>query len=257
MPRSTKDYLFSENQIRLGAILMTVGMAGTLIALLLIATARPQGRFEALDTSGFRAQVEAATADLTGYELLEDGRATIDIEHAMELVAQRGVVDAGIVKPGAAVTGGSPDAGAGDAGPGAGAASGAPAADGAAIYQSVCSACHMANAAGVPGAFPPLAGHAADLYLAERTYPILAVTFGVMGQIMVDGMAYNGLMPAHAHLADGEIAAVLNFVMTSFGNDSRIGGAFEAYTAEDVAGERGRMLSFTEVHALRAGLGLP
>ncbi len=252
MPKSTKDYLFSERQIRLGAILMTAGMAGTLIALLLLATARPQGRFEALDTSGFRAQVAAATADLTGYELLEDGRATIDIEHAMELVAQRGVVEAGIVKPGSAPPAAGGAAGTSDGGPSAAAAP-----DGSAIYLSVCSACHMANAAGIPGAFPPLAGHAARLYLADRAYPIIAVTFGVMGQIMVDGMAYNGLMPAHAHLSDDDIAAVLNHVMTSFGNAEAIGAAFEPYAPEDVAAERGRMLSFTEVHALRGELGLP
>lgn len=248
MPKSTKDYLFSENQVRLGAVLMTVGMAGTLIVLLLVATLRPEGRFEAVDTSAFRAQLESATADLTGYTLLDDGRATIDIQRAMELVAQRGVVDAGIVKPGATP---APAGGASDSGP---AAAGTP--DGAAIYQSVCSACHMANASGIPGAFPPLAGHAADLYRADRTYPILAVTFGVMGQIMVGGMSYNGLMPAHAHLSDADIAAVLNHLMTSYGNAEAIGADFAPYAPEDVAAERGRMLSFTEVHALRGELGL-
>lgn len=250
MPKSTKDYLFSENQVRLGAVLMTVGMIGTLIVLLLLATARPQGRFETVDSSAFRAQVQAATDDLSGYSLLDDGRATIDIQRAMELVAQRGVVDPGIVKPGSTP---SPAAGPGTTGDGPAAA----APDGSAIYQSVCSACHMANAAGIPGAFPPLAGHAADLYLADRSYPILAVTFGVMGQIVVGGMSFNGLMPAHAHLSDGDIAAVLNFVMTSFGNGEQIGAGFEPYAPEDVAAERGRMLSFTEVHALRGELGLP
>lgn len=252
MLRPTKDYLFSENQVRLGAVFMTAGMIVALIALLLIATAQPRGRFERLDTTDFRAQVEAATADLGGYALLEDGRATIDIEQAMALVAQRGVAAIGIVKPGAAPT----SAGTGDA---ADAGVGAPpavAADGAAIYASVCSACHMANAAGIPGAFPPLAGHAAELYQANPTYPILAVTFGVMGQITVDGMAYNGLMPAHAHLSDDEIAAVLNHVMTSFGNEDVLGDAFAPYAPADVAAERGRMLSFTEVYALRSELGI-
>lgn len=253
MPKSTKDYLFSENQVRLGAVFMTVGMVVALIALLLIATAQPRGRFERLDTSEFRAQVESATDDLTGYALLDDGRATIDIERAMELVAQRGVTAAGIVKPGAAPT----TAGAATEEGAAGEPAAAAAADGAAIYASVCSACHMATATGIPGAFPPLAGHAAELYQADPAYPILAVTFGVMGQIMVDGMAYNGLMPAHAHLSDDEIAAVLNHVMTSFGNEDVLGDAFTPYTPADVAEQRGAMLSFTEVHALRGELGLP
>lgn len=256
MPRSTKDYLFSEQQVRLGAVFMTLGMAATLVVLLLLATARPQGRLQPLDTAGFQAQVEAATADLSGFELLEDGRAVIDIEHAMLLVAQRGVSAPGIVKAGALPAGGPADAtGSADAtGP---AASGAPAADGAAVYQSVCSACHQPTAAGIPGAFPPLAGHAAELYLADRTYPVLAVMYGVMGQIMVDGMAYNGLMPSHAHLSDDEIAAVLNHVMSSFGNAEIVGDAFEPYGTEEVAAERGRMLAFTEVYSLRSELDLP
>lgn len=251
MPRPTKDYLFSSKQVQLAAAVMTAGMIVTLIAVLLLATAQPKGHFEVLDTSQFRAQVEAATDDLSGFELLEDGRATIDIERAMELVAQRGVTAVGIVKPGTTPAVAGADA------PDAGEPVAAAAVDGAALYTSVCSACHMATGAGIPGAFPPLAGHAAELYSADPTYPILAVMFGVMGQIMVDGMAYNGLMPAHAHLSDDEIAAVLNHVMTSFGNEVTLADTFTPYEAADVADQRSAMLSFTEVYSLRSELGLP
>lgn len=35
--------------------------------------------------------------------------------------------------------------------------------DGATIYTNNCASCHQANGQGIPGAFPPVAGHAAEL----------------------------------------------------------------------------------------------
>jgi len=241
------------------AVLSVVGMVIFLIVLLLLATSRPQGSMQRLDPTEFQQAVVAATADLEGYELLPDGRARIDIDRAMELVAERGVTAVGIVT---AASVAAPAAAAAPAQPGAAAEeaaadASAPAAaiDGAAAYAP-CAACHQANGMGLPGAFPPLAGHGPELYLADRDYPILTLLYGVMGQIRVSGMTYNGLMPGHAHLGDAEIAAILNYVMTSFGNAELLPD-FKAYEAADVAAERDRMLSFTDVYALRTELGLP
>ncbi|HET8986259.1 MAG TPA: cytochrome c [Trueperaceae bacterium] len=264
-PEPVRQYLISQQQVRTMAVLSAVGMAVVLIGLLLLATARPQGRFQRLDPSEFQRAVTAATADLDGYELLPDGRARIDIDRAMELVAQRGVGAVGIVNAAAAaagsVAGATPPAGspAGDAAGGepAGDAAAQSAADidGATAY-ALCAACHQGNGMGIPGAFPPLAGHGPELYVADRTYPILVLLYGVMGQIQVSGMTYNGLMPAHGQLGDANVAAILNYVMTSFGNADLLPD-FEAYEAADVAAERDRNLSFTDVYALRSELGLP
>lgn len=260
-PEPIRQYLVSQQQVKSLAILSAVAMAVSLLILLLLATSRPQGRLQRLDPTEFQQAVTAATADLDGYELLPDGRARIDIDTAMELVAERGVSAAGIVSATAAATATTQPADQA-AGAGADAAAGADAGaqaaadiDGATAYAP-CAACHQATGLGLPGAFPPLAGHGPELYVADRVYPILVLLYGVMGQIQVDGLPYNGLMPSHAHLGDAELAAILNHVMTSFGNDAILTD-FDPYETAEVAAERDRMLSFTDVYALRSELDLP
>ena len=266
-PEPTAQYIVSRGQVKALAILSAVGMGVALVVLLLLSTSRPQGRFVRLDPTEFQQAVATATADLDGYELYEDGRARIDIDTAMELVAQRGVTAVGIVSAGAAsAAAAAPAQPAGEAaGDAAGDAAGGPAdaaapppadaIDGATAYTP-CAACHQANGMGLPGAFPPLAGHAPELYEVDRTYPILVLLYGLMGQIEVSGTSYNGLMPPHGHLGDPEIAAILNHVMTAFGNDELLPD-FEPYEAADVAAERDLNLSFTDVYALRSELDLP
>src|SRR5690606_22036172 len=63
-----------------------------------------------------------------------------------------------------------------------------------------------------------------------------------------------GVMPSHEHLSDAELAAILNHVLTSFGNEDRI-EAFEPYAPADIAARRGQMLMFTDVYAERQQLG--
>lgn len=89
------------------------------------------------------------------------------------------------------------------------------AADGAALYAARCAACHQANGAGVPGAFPPLAG---SEWLATDAKRLAAlVLHGMTGSITVKGQAYNGAMPAFGtQLDDTEIAAVLTHVRTQW-----------------------------------------
>lgn len=249
----TRQYLVSEGQVRAAFVLSFVGMVGLLLLLLVLATARPQGRFQVLDGAEFRAGLAAAAARLQGYEVFLDGRARLDIDRAIALVAERGVVDPGILAPGQAPAAGAPAAG--DAAAADQAAAGdAAAVDGATAY-AVCAACHQPTGQGLPGAFPPLAGHAADLYEASRDYIVDVVLYGLMGQILVDGMPYNGVMPSHEHLSDAELAAILNHVLTSFGNEDRI-EAFEPYAPADIAARRGQMLMFTDVYAERQQLGL-
>jgi mono/diheme cytochrome c family protein len=77
---------------------------------------------------------------------------------------------------------------------------------GAEVYQNVCQACHMANALGGEGAgkIPALAKNGA---LAAAAYPIMVVTGG------------KGAMPwFRGQLTDGQIADVINYVRTSYGN---------------------------------------
>lgn len=77
---------------------------------------------------------------------------------------------------------------------------------GEAVFQNVCQACHMANAMGGEGAgrIPALARNGA---LEAVEYPILVVTGG------------KGAMPwFRGQLSDQQIADVINYVRSHFGN---------------------------------------
>lgn len=127
-----------------------------------------------------------------------------------------------------------------------------PSADhGARLYQR-CAACHLPNGAGVPGAFPALAGrvNVAAANEAGRDYLVMVVAAGVMGEIYVDGSRLRGVMPAQAGMSDADIAAVLNYAATLKGQ------AAKAFTAEEVAAIRARHQGAnpTSVHAIRSGV---
>lgn len=125
---------------------------------------------------------------------------------------------------------------------------------GAQVYNANCVGCHQGAGQGVPGAFPPLAGHAADVYAAGgEDYLVQVLLFGLTGQIQVEGTSYNGFMPAWQQLNDDQIANVLNHVIAELGDTP---SGFVPYTAADVAEHRDDGLSAGDVHSIRAELGL-
>lgn len=128
---------------------------------------------------------------------------------------------------------------------------------GVTTYNQVCSACHQATGAGVPGAFPPLAGHAPTLVQVEggRTHLIHTVLYGLQGPIVAGGMTYNSVMTAQA-VDDAQTAAVLNHILNEWGNDAELPEGFTPFTEDEVAAERGLGLTGTDVHEARQALGL-
>jgi mono/diheme cytochrome c family protein len=106
--------------------------------------------------------------------------------------------------------------------------------DGRAVFNEQCAACHQADAKGVPGNFPPLAGNP-DLFLA-RDFPARMVLFGMSGKIEVLGQTIDGVMPPLGEtLKDDEIAAVVNFVRGNFGNAALAPKAPRSMTPLDAA----------------------
>jgi caa(3)-type oxidase subunit IV len=121
-------------------------------------------------------------------------------------------------------------------------------------YNSSCVGCHQATGQGLPGVFPPVAGHAAELYAAGgRDYLVQLVLFGVQGPIQAGGNTYNGAMPGWASFSDDQLANVLNYAVAEL---SEAPADFVPYTAADVASHRGDGLSPAAVHDLRDQLGL-
>jgi nitrite reductase (NO-forming) len=87
---------------------------------------------------------------------------------------------------------------------------------GSAVFQNNCQACHQADGAGVPNAFPPLAR--SDYLNADKVRAIKTVTGGLEQKLVVNGKEFNGLMPAW-DLSDEDIANVLTFAYNNWGND--------------------------------------
>ena len=85
------------------------------------------------------------------------------------------------------------------------------------IYSDFCINCHMANGEGVEKTFPPLAK--SDFLLNKREESIRGVKYGQQGYLLVNGVAYNNVMPPMG-LEDEEIADVMNYILNSWGNKS-------------------------------------
>ncbi len=89
------------------------------------------------------------------------------------------------------------------------------------LYTRVCAACHMPDAKGAEGAgfYPALAGNPR---LQSGAYPVYVVMNGM-----------NGMPPLGELMTDEQVAEVVNYVRTHFGNDYQ-----DAVLASEVAALR-------------------
>lgn len=101
--------------------------------------------------------------------------------------------------------------------------------DGKAVYSDFCITCHLANGEGVDQIYPPLAN--SNWLTEKRTKSIKSVKYGLNGEIEVNGETYNNNMSSMG-LTDREIADVMNYVMNSFGNETK---NHEQVTLEEVS----------------------
>ncbi|MEM9327571.1 MAG: cytochrome c, partial [Bacteroidota bacterium] len=97
---------------------------------------------------------------------------------------------------------------------------------GESIYYKYCGICHQSNGKGARGRWPALTDP--QWIAGDKASLISIVLNGLEGEIEVNGIAYNEVMPQHSFLSDIEIAEVLSYVRQSFGNDA------PAITAEEV-----------------------
>jgi mono/diheme cytochrome c family protein len=89
------------------------------------------------------------------------------------------------------------------------------------LFANVCQGCHMPDAAGAAGAgaYPSLS---ANKNLEVGGYPITLIVKG-----------RRGMPPFGDMMTDGQVAAVVNYVRTHFGNSYQ-----DAVTAKDVSDVR-------------------
>jgi mono/diheme cytochrome c family protein len=92
---------------------------------------------------------------------------------------------------------------------------------GAELYANVCQACHMPDGKGAigAGAYPSLAGNSK---LETSAYPVYVVVNGS-----------KGMPPVGAMMNDEQVAAVVNYLRTHFGNSYR-----DMVTADDAKSAR-------------------
>ena len=84
------------------------------------------------------------------------------------------------------------------------------------VYSTYCVHCHQNTGAGIPNLYPPL--H--DEKWLEGDRPILILLHGLRGEITIQDKKYNNVMASWGGvLSDDEIAAVLTYVRSSWGNN--------------------------------------
>jgi len=82
-------------------------------------------------------------------------------------------------------------------------------------YAQNCAACHQASGEGIPNIFPPLAK--SDYLMADKKRAIDVMIKGLQGEITVNKVKYNSIMPAIS-LSDEDAANVLTYIYNAFGN---------------------------------------
>ncbi len=91
--------------------------------------------------------------------------------------------------------------------------------DGEAIYLTRCQSCHKANGEGIPGEYPPLQN--SEYVAGDKERVIRVLLHGLRGEITVNGASYSGVMPPWGdYLDDEQLAALLTFLRSHFGNDA-------------------------------------
>jgi mono/diheme cytochrome c family protein len=86
------------------------------------------------------------------------------------------------------------------------------------VYNNNCLSCHQADGKGVIGMNPPLSK--TQWVLGDKKQLITILLKGMKQQLVIGDEIYDNAMPAQSHLSDKEIAAVLSYVRSNFGNQA-------------------------------------
>ena len=90
-----------------------------------------------------------------------------------------------------------------------------PALDGKQLYQTYCLACHQADGLGVPNLNPPLV----KVWVSGSKNRLIQLLLkGSSGKVEIDGDTFSNTMPAQPTFTDQQIAAVLSYIRSNFGN---------------------------------------
>ncbi len=78
------------------------------------------------------------------------------------------------------------------------------------VYDRNCKVCHQVNRMGMPKVYPPLKN--TERTNGDKDFLIEVVLNGLSGEVVVEGVKYNGVMASYRNLTDQQIADVLNYI---------------------------------------------
>lgn len=88
------------------------------------------------------------------------------------------------------------------------------------LYTTHCQNCHGAKGEGLGKLYPPLTD--ASFFKNNREQLSRIVKHGMSGELIVNGQSYNQQMPANPKLSNMDIAYILTYVTTHFGDDTQV-----------------------------------
>ena len=86
------------------------------------------------------------------------------------------------------------------------------------IYKSKCNGCHQGNGMGDGANFPSLVN--SEWVIGDTEKLAMIILNGVKGEISVAGKTWNSNMPMPGPLNAVELASVMTYIRTNFGNDT-------------------------------------
>lgn len=101
--------------------------------------------------------------------------------------------------------------------------------DAAFLYSTYCASCHQQQGEGQQFIYPPIAK--SDWVNGDKNRYIKSVLFGINGEIKVNNATYNQIMPGFEFLSDDQLAGLLTYIKSGFGNK---GGKISATEINEV-----------------------
>lgn len=88
---------------------------------------------------------------------------------------------------------------------------------GEALYSNHCSNCHQLDGSGLKKLIPPLTS---KKFIEEHKETLACIVKnGMTGQLEINGILFNGSMPANSHLTNLQIAEILTYVGNSWDHE--------------------------------------
>ena len=88
------------------------------------------------------------------------------------------------------------------------------------LFSQNCAVCHQGSGMGVAGQFPPLVASewvVGGAWVGDN-HLVKILLAGMQGPVQVKGNTYNNAMPPWSQLKDDQIAAILTYIRSEWGN---------------------------------------